>query len=155
VGLNINAARFAGIPVGSYAMLALTLSGALAGLGGAVQVLGLHHRMFTDGSAAGFTGSAGFNGIVTALFGGLHPLGTIPSSIIFGGLLVGANKLQRTVQVPSSLAIALNGLIVIFVVATQIWRYRQIKVTSATESESADKPTTPDEPAIKSTEVSS
>ncbi len=155
VGLNINAARFAGIPVGTYAMLALTLSGALAGLGGAVQVLGLHHRMFTDGSAAGFTGSAGFNGIVTALFGGLHPLGTIPSSIIFGGLLVGANKLQRTVQVPSSLAIALNGLIVIFVVATQIWRYRRIKRVDAIESEPADKPTTPDEPAIKSTEVAS
>jgi ABC-type uncharacterized transport system permease subunit len=155
VGLNINAARFAGIPVGSYAMLALTLSGALAGLGGAVQVLGLHHRMFTDGSAAGFTGSAGFNGIVAALFGGLHPLGTIPSSIIFGGLLVGANKLQRTVQVPSSLAIALNGLIVIFVVATQIWRYRQFKRVDVAESESAEKPTTPDEPTIKSTEVTS
>lgn len=153
VGLNINAARFAGIPVGTYAMMALTLSGALAGLGGAVQVLGLHHRMFTDGSAAGFTGSAGFNGIVTALFGGLHPLGTIPSSIIFGGLLVGANKLQRTVQVPSSLAIALNGLIVIFVVATQIWRYRRIKRMDAAENEPADKPTTPDEPAIKSPEV--
>lgn len=155
VGLNINAARFAGIPVGSYAMLALTLSGALAGLGGAVQVLGLHHRMFTDGSAAGFTGSAGFNGIVAALFGGLHPLGTIPSSILFGGLLVGANKLQRTVQVPSSLAIALNGLIVIFVVATQIWRYRQFKRVDVAESEPAEKPTTPDEPTIKSTEVAS
>jgi simple sugar transport system permease protein len=85
----------------------------------------------------------------------LHPLGTIPSSIIFGGLLVGANKLQRTVQVPSSLAIALNGLIVIFVVATQIWRYRRIKRVDAIESEPADKPTTPDEPAIKSTEVAS
>lgn len=125
VGLNLNAARYAGIPVGRYAMLALTLSGALAGLGGAIQVLGLHHRMFTDGSAAGFTGSAGFNGIVAALFGGLHPIGTIPASVLFGGLLVGANKLQRTVQVPSALAIALNGLVVIIVVASQIWSQRR------------------------------
>jgi simple sugar transport system permease protein len=105
-------------------MLSLTLSGALAGLGGAVQVLGLYHRMFTDGSAAGFTGSAGFNGIVTALFGGLHPIGTIPASVLFGGLLVGANQLQRTVQVPSALVIGLNGLVVIFVVASQIWVQR-------------------------------
>ena len=105
-------------------MLAMTISGALAGLGGAVQVLGLHHRMFTDGSAAGFTGSTGFNGIVVALFGGLHPLGSIPASILFGALLVGANKLQREVQVPSALAVALNGLVVIFVVASQIWIQR-------------------------------
>jgi len=124
VGLNPHAARYAGISVNFYAALALTLSGALAGLGGAVQVLGLHHRMFTDGSAAGFTGSAGFNGIVAALFGGLHPIGTIPASILFGALLVGANKLQRTVQVPSALAIALNGLVVLFVVGSQFWSRR-------------------------------
>jgi simple sugar transport system permease protein len=121
VGLNPHAARYAGISVSRYAMLSLTLSGALAGLGGAIQILGLHHRMFTDGSAAGFTGSAGFNGIVAALFGGLHPIATIPASVLFGGLLVGANQLQRTVQVPSALVVALNGLVVIFVVASQIW----------------------------------
>jgi len=125
VGLNYFASRYAGIPVQRYALMALTLSGALAGLAGAVQVLGLHHRMFTDGSAAGFTGSAGFNGIVAALFGALHPLGTIPASVLFGGLLVGANKLQRVAQVPSALAITLNGLVVVFVVASQIWRHRQ------------------------------
>ena len=125
VGLNIHASKYAGIAVGRYSVLALTISGALAGLGGAIQVLGLHHRMFTDGSAAGFTGSAGFNGIVAALFGGLHPIGTIPASVFFGGLLVGANKLQRTAQVPSALAIALNGLVVIFVVSTQIWIQRR------------------------------
>lgn len=125
VGLNPNAARYAGIPVKPYAALALTISGALAGLGAAVQVLGLHHRMFTDGSAAGFTGNAGYNGIVVALFGGLHPLGTIPASILFGALLVGANKLQRTVQVPSALALTLNGLVVIFVVSSHLWSRRQ------------------------------
>jgi simple sugar transport system permease protein len=120
VGLNPFASRYAGISIGRHAMLAMTISGALAGLGGVVQVLGLHHRMFTDGSASGFTGSAGFNGIVVALFGGLHPLGSIPASILFGALLVGANKLQRVVQVPSALVVALNGLVVIFVVASQV-----------------------------------
>jgi simple sugar transport system permease protein len=145
VGLNLNAARYAGIPVSRYAMLALTLSGALAGLGGAVQVLGVTHKMLTDGSGAGFTGSAGFNGIVAALFGGLHPLGTIPASILFGGLLVGANKLQRAVQVPSSLVIALNGLVIIFVVASQVWSYRQSRRAVDSEVDEAanlDKKTT-------------
>lgn len=124
VGMNPSASRRAGINVGRYALLAMLLSGALAGLGGATQVLGVNHRMFTDGSAAGFTGSAGFNGIVAALFGQLHPLGTIPASILFGAMLVGANKMQRAVQVPSALITALNGLVVVFVVGSEIWRRR-------------------------------
>jgi len=122
VGLSPKAARRAGIRVERYAMLALVLSGALAGLGGAIQVLGVNHRMFTDGSATGFTGSAGFNGIVAALFGQLHPIGTIPASFIFGALIVGANRMQRVAQVPSALITALNGLLVVFVVASEIWR---------------------------------
>ena len=127
VGLNPNASRVAGIEVKQYIMLSLLLSGALAGLGGATQVLGLHHRMFTDGSAQGFTGGAGFNGIVAALFGKLHPLGTIPASILFGALLVGANHMQRAVQVPSDFITALNGLVVVFVVGSEIWSRRQAR----------------------------
>jgi general nucleoside transport system permease protein len=120
VGQNPDASRYAGISVKRYIVLSLLLSGAFAGLAGAVQVYGVHHRMFTDGSAAGFTGSAGFNGIVAALFGKLHPIGTIPASYIFGSLLVGANKLQRAVQVPSAFIVALNGLVVVFVVGSDI-----------------------------------
>jgi simple sugar transport system permease protein len=113
VGLNPAASRYAGIPVRFYIALALILSGAFAGLAGSVEVTGLHHRMIE-----GLTGGYGFSGIVAALFGKLHPLGAIPASIIFGGLLVGADKMQRTVQVPSSLVVAINGLIVLFVVAS-------------------------------------
>lgn len=127
VGLNPEASRYAGINVPQHIVLSLLLSGALAGLAGAVQVYGLHHRMFTDGSTTGFTGNAGFNGIVTALFGQLHPLGTIPASFLFGGLLVGANKLQRTAQVPGALITTLNGLVVIFVVSSEIWQRRRAK----------------------------
>jgi general nucleoside transport system permease protein len=124
VGLNPHASRRAGIHVERYAMLAMLLSGALAGMGGATQVLGVNHRMFTDGSSAGFTGSAGFNGIVAALFGQLHPLGTIPASFFFGALIVGANSMQRAVQIPSALITALNGLLVVFVVSSELWRRR-------------------------------
>jgi len=127
VGLNPDASRYAGINVERHIVLSLLLSGALAGLAGAIQVYGVHHRMFTDGSATGFTGNAGFNGIVAALFGQLHPLGTIPASFFFGGLLVGANKLQRAVQVPSALITTLNGLVVVFVVSSDIWRRNRAK----------------------------
>lgn len=137
VGLNADAARYAGINVKRYIVLSLLLSGALGGLAGAVQVYGVTHRMFTDGSAAGFTGSAGFNGIVAALFGQLHPLGTIPAAILFGALLVGANKLQRVIQVPSALVTALNGLVVVFVVSSEIWRKRQAKKRQLLEMQEA------------------
>jgi simple sugar transport system permease protein len=124
VGLSMAAARRAGIHVKLYGTLAMIISGALAGLAGAVQVLGVSHRMFTDGTATGFTGGAGFNGIVAALFGQLHPLGTIPASFFFGSLIVGANQMQRAVQVSSSLIVVLNGLLVIFVVSSEIFRKR-------------------------------
>jgi general nucleoside transport system permease protein len=127
VGLNQDASRYGGIPVKRYIVLSLLLSGAFAGLAGAIQVLGVHHRMFTDGSATGFTGSAGFNGIVVALFGNLHPIGAIPASFLFGALLVGANKLQRAVQVPAALITALNGLVVVFVVSTELWRRQRAR----------------------------
>jgi len=125
VGQNLHAALYAGIKVKRYMVLSLLLSGAFAGLAGAVQVYGVNYRMITDGSASGFTGSAGFNGIVVALFGQLHPLWSIPASILFGALLVGANKMQRAVQVPSALVIAINGLVVVFVVSSEIWRRRR------------------------------
>jgi simple sugar transport system permease protein len=125
VGQNPHASRYAGIKVPRYIVLALLLSGAFSGLAGAIQVYGVNYRMITDGSASGFTGSAGFNGIVAALFGQLHPLLSIPASVLFGALLVGANKMQRVVQVPSALVIALNGLVVVFVVSSEIWRRRR------------------------------
>ena len=124
VGLSPDASRYAGVSVPKHIVLSMLLSGALCGLAGAIQIYGLHHRMFTDGSATGFTGSAGFNGIVVALFGQLHPLGAIPASFLFGALLAGANKLQRVMQVPSSFIVALNGLVVVFVVSADYWRRR-------------------------------
>jgi simple sugar transport system permease protein len=127
VGLNREAARYAGINVPRHIALALALSGALAGLAGAIQVFGVNFRMFTDGSATGFTGSAGFHGIVAALFGQLHPLGTIPAAFFFGGLLVGANRMQRAVQVPAALIVTLNGLVVVFVVSTELWRQQRAR----------------------------
>lgn len=120
VGLNPDAARYAGIGVPYYQALSLILGGVFAGLAGAVEVMGVQHRMLE-----GLSGGYGFSGIVAALFGKLHPLGAIPASILFGGLLVGGNKMQRAVQVPSALIDTMLGLVVLFVVSAEIWsRYR-------------------------------
>ncbi len=141
VGQSHHAARYAGINVKKNIVLALLLSGAFAGLAGAIQVYGVNYRMITDGSASGFTGSAGFNGIVAALFGQLHPIGTIPASIFFGALLVGANMMQRVMQVPSALITTLNGLVVIFVVSSEYFqRRRQKQRISSTENDSGEPP---------------
>ncbi|MEA3336807.1 MAG: ABC transporter permease [Chloroflexota bacterium] len=115
VGLNPHASRYAGMNIKRNMVLSMTLSGAFAGLAGAVEILGLHHRMFEPTAvSAGY----GFTGIVAALFGKLHPLGIIPSSVLFGGLLVGGDKMQRAMQIPQVLTTALLGLVVLFVVCT-------------------------------------
>jgi simple sugar transport system permease protein len=140
VGQNPYASRYGGIRVRRQIVIALLLSGAFAGLAGAIQVYGLNYRMITDGSATGFTASAGFNGIVAALFGQLHPIGTIPASFFFGALIVGANRLQRVMQVPSAYILALNGLVVIFVVSSEIWRRRRqrVRLVEATRKAEAE-----------------
>jgi simple sugar transport system permease protein len=149
VGQNPHASRYAGIDVKRHVVLALLLSGAFAGLAGTVQVYGVNYRMITDGSASGFTGSAGFNGIVAALFGQLHPVWSIPASVLFGALLVGANSMQRVVQVPSALVIALNGLVVVFVVSSEIWRRRRQRRRLAAAKEEDAPPKTDSEPHAK------
>jgi len=78
VGLNREASRYSGINVPFYQTLSLTLSGGFAGLAGVVEVIGVQHRLLE-----GITSGYGFSGIVAALFGGLHPLGTIPASWLF------------------------------------------------------------------------
>ncbi len=119
VGLNPKAARYSGINVPFYEALSLTLAGGLAGLAGVIEVIGVQHRLMP-----GLTSNYGFTGIVAALLGALHPIGLIPASVFFGGLLVGADKMQRAVQVPSSLITAILGLIVLFVSSATIWARR-------------------------------
>jgi simple sugar transport system permease protein len=117
--LNPDASRYSGISVPTFQALALTLAGGFSGLAGAVEVIGVQHRLLE-----GLTSGYGFTGIVAALLGGLHPLGLIPASILFGGLLVGADTMQRAVQVPSSLVTALLGLVVLFVSGSALWSRR-------------------------------
>ena len=123
-------------------VLSMTLSGMFAGLAGAVEILGLHHRMFEPTAvSAGY----GFTGIVAALFGKLHPLGIIPSSILFGGLLVGGDKMQRAMQVPQVLITAILGIVVLFVVSTDYFirkrANRRVSVNNVANSDKDDDQT--------------
>ena len=133
VGLNPDAARYAGIRVPVYQALSLTLAGGFAGLAGVVEVIGVQHRLLE-----GITSGYGFSGIVAALFGGLHPLGLIPASWLFGSLLVGADKMQRAVQVPSALVDTMMGLVVLFVVGSALWSRRWAMRREITVSKSAE-----------------
>lgn len=138
VGLNPDASRYAGIRVPFYQALSLTLAGGFAGLAGVIEVIGVQRRLLE-----GITSGYGFSGIVAALFGGLHPLGLIPASWLFGSLLVGADKMQRAVQVPSALIDTLQGLIVLFVVGSALlsrrWAaQRQARLAAAARAKSVE-----------------
>ena len=149
VGENERASSYAGINVKLQMMLSMFLAGGFAGLAGVVQVLGLQYRLQTDGSPAGFTAAAGFNGIVAALFGGLNPVGAIPASAFFGGLLVGAQKMQREIGVPASLITAVNGLIVVFVVSSEIFILQRSKRRVSLQETPEETPLGPhDEPPL-------
>jgi len=93
----------------------MAFAGGFAGLAGIVEVLGVHHRVLE-----GLSGGYGFSGIVVALFGRLHPLGCIPASILFGALTLGADMMQRAVQIPAAIVMAIQGLVVLFVVGSDL-----------------------------------
>lgn len=116
VGAEQKGARYAGINVKKYLVIAMVMAGGFAGMAGAVEVTGVHHRAM-ESLSAGY----GFSGIVVALFGGLHPLGIIPASIVFGLLILGADMMQRAVDVPAAIILAIQGLIIMSIVSTQIF----------------------------------
>jgi len=116
VGAEAKASRYAGINVPKYLFLAMFLAGGLAGLAGAVEVCGVHHRGL-ESISAGY----GFSGIVVALFGGLHPLGIIPASMLFGLLIIGADMMQRSVEVPAAIIMSIQGLIILAIVGSQVF----------------------------------
>jgi simple sugar transport system permease protein len=117
VGANPDAARYAGMPVGGLVVLTLALSGGLAGLAGAVEVAGLHHR-----HELGFSLGYGFDAIAIALLARAHPLGVLPAAVLLGALRNGAARMQFLAGVPVDLVTVLEGLILLFVAAEVLVR---------------------------------
>ncbi len=116
-GANPRAARYAGIRIAVIIVLTMALSGALAGMAGANQVLGVEHRM-----VRAFSSGYGFDSIALALLGNSHPLGVVLAAFLFGFLQGGAAQMQATVGVPIEIIKIIQGLIIIFVAAPEIIR---------------------------------
>lgn len=102
------AARACGIAVSRVQAVALVLSGGLAGLGGAVEVLGITHRLFER-----FSPGWGYSGIAVALLGGLEPAGTGLAALLFGGLAAASGGMQRAAGVPAVAVLLIQGLVVV------------------------------------------
>ena len=118
VGLNPFASETGGISVSATTVKALCISGALAGLAGASEVMGVWDKLFGQFSA-GF----GFTGIAVALLAKNHPIGVIPAAILFGALSAGAGSMQLNADVPQDVISVIQGLIILFVAAEGLARW--------------------------------
>jgi len=124
-GLSPRAAKFGGIDVARRTLLSSVVCGGLAALAGPIEVLGNQHRLL-DGVGEGL----GFVGIVAALLGKLTVVGTVIASVLYGGLTVGGNAMQRHSGLPSSVILVIEALIVLLVLASDLLRSWRIVFVS-------------------------
>ena len=99
-------------------VLAFAISGFMAGVGGAVEVLGVHRR-FIDLFSPGY----GWDGIAVGLLGGLHPVGAIFAAILLGAMRAGGNTVQMDIGIPLDIVTMLQGIIILFISAPMLYRY--------------------------------
>jgi simple sugar transport system permease protein len=109
VGLNQKAARVSGVNVSYTIVLAMLLSGALAGLAGAVEILGVHHKFYDQ-----FSPGYGFDSIAVALLGNNSAVGTLLSALLFGALRNGALNMQLAVNTPKEIVTLIQAVIIVF-----------------------------------------
>ena len=120
VGANARAASFAGVPVTRTVVLVAMLSGALAGLAGAIEVAGRTGYLTLDMSPG-----YGYTGIVIAMLAALHPIGAVFASVFVAGVLVGADSMSRAVGVPTYIAdVIVAASLISVLVATSLTQYR-------------------------------
>ena len=120
VGANARAAAFAGMPVGWVTVKVVLLSGALAGLAGAIEVAGRTSYVTLDMSPG-----YGYSGIVIAMLAALNPLGVVAAAIFVAGILVGADSMSRAVNVPTYIAdVIVSVSLLAMLVATMAAQYR-------------------------------
>ena len=120
LGANARAAAFAGVPVTRTVVLVALMSGALAGLAGAIEVAGRTGYVTLDMSPG-----YGYSGIVIAMLAALHPLGVLAASVFVAGVLVGADSMSRAVNVPTYIAdVIVAASLISVLIATLFTQYR-------------------------------
>jgi len=125
VGLNQTAARYNGYSVKKIMLVSFIISGAIAGLGGSVELHGTQFRLM-----AGFGDGYGFDGVAIALIGQLNPIGTVLVAYLFAVLRTGATTMQAGSGMPTSVIDIIQALIIVFAVAgsalTNLPKIRQV-----------------------------
>jgi len=114
-GASARAARYGGINVPMYLIIAMCISGACAGMAGATELMGVQTRAMEN-----ITSGYGFSGIVVALFASLHPIAVIPAAFFFGILLYSQVNLQILTSVPPNLVQTIQGVIILIIVSLQM-----------------------------------
>lgn len=123
VGMNRDAARYAGMDSGKIFVIVFAVSGAFAGLAGFTEVNGIQHML-----VQGFSPMVGAEGIGIAILGNAHPLGIVLAAILFGALQVGGNLAVQTSGVPASIVGIMEGFVMLFVILSYAL---QIRLASA------------------------
>ncbi|MBX3031489.1 MAG: ABC transporter permease [Chloroflexi bacterium] len=118
VGANPDAARYAGMRPRALIILTMSVSGLLAGLAGAIQILGLTKHM-----PIGYASSIGFDAIAVALLGRSHPLGVLLAALLFGAMRAGSGLMQVRAGIPVQMIDVLQGVILFFLAADVILRW--------------------------------
>ena len=122
VGYNPLAGKYGGMNVSRIILISMLLSGGFAGVAGMVEIAGVHQRLI-ENISPGY----GYTAIVIALLSYLHPLVVVVVSILFAGLMVGADAMQRMAGLPAALAFVVQGLIVLFVLASEYMVKRHLQ----------------------------
>ena len=120
VGMNQRAAKCNGISVMKNIIISAVLSGGLAGMAGVVEVLGIQKKLIE-----GISSDCGYTAVLIALLASNHPLGVLGASIGFAAMQVGANSMQRQMGVPSSIVNILVGLVVLLILAKNIFEVKR------------------------------
>jgi simple sugar transport system permease protein len=121
-GANARAAAFAGVPVTRTMLMVALLSGALAGLAGAIEVAGRTSYVTLDMSPG-----YGYTGIVIAMLAGLHPLGVVAAAVFVAGVLVGADSMSRAIGVPTYMADVIVATALLAVLVAGLFTQYKIK----------------------------
>ncbi len=132
VGINREAARYAGMAPNRSVYVSMLLAGGFAGLAGATEILGVQGRLFQN-----FSSGYGFDGIAVALLGHSSPVGIVLSALLFGSLSNGSNMMQMFSKVPSAIVGIIQSIVILFVVGAGLYekiRNRQLVKRAAKEA---------------------